>query len=77
MAPIMTGAKGPAILTWVRFHVDKEIVEIIRKGHHGVPAQMPDAELRQIACGRAKARRHQPCDGDGRLHRQPNCASAA
>src|ERR687898_418248 len=44
----MTGAKAPSILTWVRFHVDKEIVEVIRKGHHGVPAQMPDAELRQL-----------------------------
>src|SRR5688572_4369689 len=44
----LTGAKSPAILNWVRFHVDKEIVEMIRKGHHGVPAQMPDAELRQL-----------------------------
>ena len=44
----MTGASGPSILTYVRFHVDKEITEIIRKGHHGVPAQMPDDELRQM-----------------------------
>ena len=44
----MTGATAPSILTWVRFHVDKEIVEIIHKGHHGVPAQMSDAELRQL-----------------------------
>jgi alcohol dehydrogenase (cytochrome c) len=44
----MTGAKGPAILTYVRYHVDKEITDLIRKGHHGVPAQMPDEELRQI-----------------------------
>jgi alcohol dehydrogenase (cytochrome c) len=44
----MTGAKSSSILAWVRFHVDKEIVEIIRKGHHGVPAQMPDTELRQL-----------------------------
>ena len=35
MAADMTGAKAPSILTYVRFHVDKEIIEIIRKGHHG------------------------------------------
>src|SRR5687767_10497019 len=28
----LTGAKAPSILAWVRFHVDKEIVEIVRKG---------------------------------------------
>ena len=44
----LTGAKGPSILTWVRFHVDKEIVDLVRKGHHDVPAQLPDAELRQL-----------------------------
>ena len=44
----MNGAKGPSILTWVRFHVDKEIVDIVRKGHQGVPPQLPDAELRQL-----------------------------
>ena len=44
----MNGASGPAIRTWVRFHVDKEIVGIVGKGHHSVPAQMPDAELRQL-----------------------------
>ena len=46
--PDLTGAKAPAILTYVRFHVDKEISDIIRNGHHDVPAQMPDAELRQL-----------------------------
>ena len=44
----LTGAKAPSILTWVRFHVDKEIVEIVREGHHDVPAQMPDADVRQL-----------------------------
>src|SRR5687768_9205438 len=44
----LTGAKAPSILTWVRFHVDKEIVEIVRKGHHGVPAQMPENDVRQL-----------------------------
>jgi alcohol dehydrogenase (cytochrome c) len=44
----MTGANGPSILTYVRYHVDKEIVALVRSGHHGVPAQMPDAELGQI-----------------------------
>src|SRR5687768_8556775 len=44
----MTGAQAPSILTWVRFHVDKEIVDIIRSGHHGLPPQMPDTELRQL-----------------------------
>ena len=44
----MNGASGPAIRSWVRFHVDKEIVGIVRNGHHSVPAQMPDPELRQL-----------------------------
>jgi alcohol dehydrogenase (cytochrome c) len=44
----MTGAKGPAILTYVQFHVDKEITEIIRNGHQDVPPQMPEDELRRI-----------------------------
>lgn len=44
----LTGATGPSILTYVRFHVDKEIAEIIRKGHHGVSSQLPEAELRQL-----------------------------
>ncbi len=42
------GAKGPSILTYVRYHVDKDIADFLAKGHHGVPAQMPDAELRQM-----------------------------
>ena len=49
--PDMTGAKGPAapsILVYVRYHVDKEITDIIRKGHHGVPADLSEEELRQI-----------------------------
>jgi alcohol dehydrogenase (cytochrome c) len=44
----MTGATAPSIVTYVRFHVDKEIIEIIRKGHHAVPSQLADDELRQI-----------------------------
>ena len=44
----MTGAKGPSILTYVRYHVDKDIADLLAKGHQGVPAQIPDAELRQI-----------------------------
>jgi len=44
----MTGQTGPSILTYVRFHVDKEIIDLIRKGHHDVPAEISDAELRQI-----------------------------
>ena len=44
----MTGGTGPSILTWVRYHVDKDIVDGVAKGHHGTPAQMPDAELRQM-----------------------------
>jgi alcohol dehydrogenase (cytochrome c) len=44
----MAGGKAPSILAWVRFHVDKEIVDIVRRGHHGVPAQMEDTELRQL-----------------------------
>jgi alcohol dehydrogenase (cytochrome c) len=43
----MTGATGPPILTYVRFHVDKEISDIIRKGHHGVPP-LADSELRDM-----------------------------
>ena len=60
----MTGASGPSILTYVRYHVDKEIVDLIRKGHHGVPAQMPDAEMQQILgemrSSRARTRRWRP-----------------
>jgi alcohol dehydrogenase (cytochrome c) len=44
----MTGGTGPSILTYVRYHVDKEIIEILRKGHHQVPAQIADDELRQM-----------------------------
>ena len=44
----LTGANAPSILTWVRFHVDKEIVDLVRPGHQGVPAQLPDAEMRQL-----------------------------
>ena len=44
----MTGGKGPSILTYVRYHVNKEIEDLVRKGHHGVPADLPDAELQQI-----------------------------
>ena len=44
----MTGASGPSILTYVRYHVDKEIADLIRKGHQGVPAQIPDAGIQQI-----------------------------
>jgi hypothetical protein len=44
----MTGAKVPSIVTWVRFHVDKEIIDIVRTGHQGVPAQLPDSEVRQL-----------------------------
>ena len=44
----MTGAKGPSILTYVRYHVDKDIVDLMRKGHHGVPAQIPDEEWRPV-----------------------------
>jgi alcohol dehydrogenase (cytochrome c) len=44
----LTGAKGPSIQTYVRFHVDKEISDTIRQGHHDVPPQLPDVELRQI-----------------------------
>src|SRR6188768_2903000 len=47
----MNGATGPAIRSWVRFHVDKEIVGIVRKGHHNVPPEMPDTELRQLLSG--------------------------
>ena len=51
----MTGAKGPSILTYVRYHVDKEIADLMRKGHHGVPAQIPTpsaadlGEMRKLA----------------------------
>jgi alcohol dehydrogenase (cytochrome c) len=41
-------AKGPSILTYVRYHVDKDIADVLAKGHQGVPAQIADAELRQI-----------------------------
>ena len=44
----LTGTKAPSILTWVRFHVDKEIVDLVRKGHHDVPEQMLDTDLRQL-----------------------------
>ena len=74
----MNGASGPAIRTWVRFHVDKEIVGIV--GARAITTyrlQMPDPELRQLLSESAKARRHQSGDGDGRLHGQPHGRAAA
>jgi alcohol dehydrogenase (cytochrome c) len=44
----MTGAKTSSIVTWVRFHVDKEILDIVRRGHQRVPVELSDAELRQL-----------------------------
>src|SRR5687767_8361317 len=46
--PAMTGGKGPSILIYVRYHVDKEIADLIRKGHRDVPRDLSDEELRQI-----------------------------
>jgi alcohol dehydrogenase (cytochrome c) len=46
----MTGASGPTILSFVRYHTDAEVTAALRQGHRNAPAmqQLPDAELRQI-----------------------------
>jgi alcohol dehydrogenase (cytochrome c) len=50
--PAMTGGSGPAILTYIRYHTDKEVAAAIRERHHNVPAMSaPDAELPGILAG--------------------------
>ena len=52
MAPAMTGASGPAILTYIRYHTDTEVAAAIRERHRNMPAvSVQDAELRQILAG--------------------------
>jgi alcohol dehydrogenase (cytochrome c) len=43
--PTMTGATGPEILTYIRYHTDAEATVQIREKHPSL--QIPDAELRQ------------------------------
>jgi alcohol dehydrogenase (cytochrome c) len=50
--PAMTGGRGPAILTYIRYHTDKEVAAVIRERHRNVPAMSaPDAELPGILAG--------------------------
>jgi alcohol dehydrogenase (cytochrome c) len=44
--PRMTGASGPAILSYVRYHTDAEVTASIRQKHAAL--QVADPELRQI-----------------------------
>ena len=55
----MTGASGPAILTYIRYHTDAEVTAAIRERHRNIPAvSVPDAELPRSwpACGNWRAR---------------------
>ena len=48
----MTGASGPAILTYIRYHTDVEVAAAIRERHANMPAMsLQEAELRQILTG--------------------------
>ena len=48
----LTGASGPAILTYVRYHTDNEVTTAIRERHRNAPAMsMAESELRQILAG--------------------------
>jgi alcohol dehydrogenase (cytochrome c) len=48
----MTGGTGPAILTYVRYHTDKEVTAAIRERHGSAPAlPLPETELPQILAG--------------------------
>ena len=42
----MTGATGPAILAYMRYHTDAEATAQVRQKHPTL--QIPDAELRQV-----------------------------
>jgi len=45
----MTGASGPSILTYIRYHTDVEVAAAIRERHANTPAMsLQEAELRQI-----------------------------
>src|SRR3712207_4154233 len=45
----MTGATGPSILAYIRYHTDVEVAAAIRERHVTVPAMsVPDPELRQV-----------------------------
>jgi alcohol dehydrogenase (cytochrome c) len=45
----LTGASGPSILTYIRYHTDVEVAAAIRERHGHAPAlSLQDAELRQI-----------------------------
>jgi alcohol dehydrogenase (cytochrome c) len=45
----MTGAKGPSILTWVRYHTNKDIIAVMRTRTPPHPAvRMTDAELEAV-----------------------------
>jgi alcohol dehydrogenase (cytochrome c) len=46
--PAMTGGTGPSILSYVRFHTDKDLIQVIREGHKTGPIQVADAELREV-----------------------------
>ena len=48
----MTGASGPSILTYIRYHTDVEVAAAIRERHANTPAMsLQEAELRQILTG--------------------------
>jgi alcohol dehydrogenase (cytochrome c) len=47
----MTGAAGPSILTYIRYHTDAEVTVAVRERHPNAPMSIPDAELRQILAG--------------------------
>src|SRR5690349_4335759 len=52
--PTMAGATGPAILPFVRYHVDAEVSEAIRQRHASIALSPPDlqqllGELRLLA----------------------------
>jgi alcohol dehydrogenase (cytochrome c) len=48
----MTGATGPSILTYIRYHTDAEVTVAIRDRHPSTPAvSLAEAELRQILAG--------------------------
>src|SRR5687768_2549017 len=47
----MTGARGPSILSYIRYHTDAEVTAAIRERHASAPMSIPDAELRQILAG--------------------------
>ena len=57
--------------------MNKEIVDLIRKGHHGVPAQMPDAELRQMLAEMRKLAGTNPAMATGGYTGSRTAAAAA